>query len=133
MMFNVHLSDMLTRLSRVFAALCEMLSVQRRRLRHRDGTYRACRAPDDAAAEMDTRYKERPEGSVSKLNTYRDGFRILYTIGYLVREERPLMFFSVFAALFAVASLADRRAGGARNISAPGWCRVCPPRCWPPA
>ena len=47
-------------------------------------------------AEMDTRYKERPVGSVSKLNTYRDGFRILCTIGYLVREERPLVFFSAF-------------------------------------
>jgi glycosyltransferase involved in cell wall biosynthesis len=56
-------------------------------------------------AEMDTRYKERPVGSVSKLNTYRDGFRILGTIGYLVREERPLVFFSVFAALFALVAL----------------------------
>ena len=45
---------------------------------------------------MDTRYKERPVGSVSKLNTWRDGFRILCTIGYLVREERPLVFFSIF-------------------------------------
>src|SRR5438105_2889536 len=44
--------------------------------------------------EMDARYKERPEGSVSKLNTWRDGFRILRTIGHLVREERPLGFFS---------------------------------------
>src|SRR6202042_3887225 len=47
-------------------------------------------------SEMDTRYKERPAGSVSKLNTWRDGFRILSTIGYLVREERPLVFFSFF-------------------------------------
>ena len=44
---------------------------------------------------MDTRYKERPVGSVSKLNTCRDGFRILFTIGYLLREERPLVFFAV--------------------------------------
>ena len=49
-------------------------------------------------AEMDTRYKERPIGSVCKLNTYRDGFRILGTIGYLVREERPLVFFATIAA-----------------------------------
>jgi glycosyltransferase involved in cell wall biosynthesis len=53
--------------------------------------------------EMDTRYKERPVGSVSKLNTWRDGFRILSTIGYLVREERPLVFFSFF--FFALAAL----------------------------
>jgi len=52
--------------------------------------------------ELDTRYKERPVGSVSKLNTFRDGFRILSTIGYLVREERPLVFFSTIALLFAM-------------------------------
>jgi glycosyltransferase involved in cell wall biosynthesis len=55
--------------------------------------------------EMDTRYKERPVGSVSKLNTWRDGFRILSTIGYLVREERPLIFFSFFFFLLATISL----------------------------
>ena len=52
-------------------------------------------------AEVETRYKERPEGSVSKLNTWRDGFRILFTIAALVREERPLIFFtSIFLLLF---------------------------------
>lgn len=52
-------------------------------------------------AEVETRYKERPEGSVSKLNTYRDGLRILFTIAALVREERPLIFFTtIFAILF---------------------------------
>jgi glycosyltransferase involved in cell wall biosynthesis len=55
--------------------------------------------------EMDTRYKERPLGSVSKLNTWRDGFRILSTIGYLVREERPLVFFSFFFLVLAALSL----------------------------
>ena len=55
--------------------------------------------------EMDTRYKERPLGSVSKLNTWRDGFRILSTIGYLVREERPLVFFSFFFFMLAALSL----------------------------
>lgn len=55
--------------------------------------------------EMDTRYKERPIGSVSKLNTWRDGLRILSTIGYLVREERPLIFFSFFFFLLAATSL----------------------------
>ncbi len=54
---------------------------------------------------MDTRYKERPVGSVSKLNTYRDGFRILKTIGHLVREERPLIFFTAGFALLAVLSV----------------------------
>ena len=56
--------------------------------------------------EIDTRYKERPEGSVSKLNTYRDGFRILFTIVSLVREERPLIFFTSLFGFFAIFSLA---------------------------
>ena len=56
-------------------------------------------------AELDTRYKERPAGSVSKLNTWRDGFRILRTIAHLTREERPLVFFSFFFLLLAFASL----------------------------
>ncbi|WP_052214979.1 glycosyltransferase family 2 protein [Belnapia sp. F-4-1] len=45
--------------------------------------------------EVPSAYKERPAGSTSKLNTYRDGFRILRTIIHLVQRERPLMFFSV--------------------------------------
>ncbi len=56
-------------------------------------------------AEVDTQYKERPEDSVSKLNTYRDGFRILRTIISLLKEERPLAFFSIVFALLAAASV----------------------------
>src|SRR6202000_2711342 len=53
--------------------------------------------------EVETRYKERPEGSVSKLSTYRDGFKILFTIASLVREERPMIFFTaIFIVLVAV-------------------------------
>jgi len=55
--------------------------------------------------EIDTRYKERPVGSVSKLNTWRDGFRILRTIGHLVREERPLVFFAVGFVVLALLSV----------------------------
>jgi glycosyltransferase involved in cell wall biosynthesis len=57
-------------------------------------------------AEVPTRYKERPEGSASKLNTYRDGFRILLTIVGLMRRERPLIFFTFIFAFFALFSLA---------------------------
>lgn len=56
-------------------------------------------------AEVATVYKSRPEGSVSKLNTYRDGFRILGTILRLFKSERPLAFYSIFAALSALLSL----------------------------
>lgn len=44
-------------------------------------------------AEVQTRYKERPAGSASKLHTFRDGFRIARTITTLLKEERPLQFF----------------------------------------
>jgi glycosyltransferase involved in cell wall biosynthesis len=57
-------------------------------------------------AEVTTRYKERPEGSASKLNTYRDGFRILVTIGGLTRRERPLLYYGAIFLFFAFMSLA---------------------------
>ncbi|HQR09941.1 MAG TPA: glycosyltransferase family 2 protein [Casimicrobiaceae bacterium] len=57
-------------------------------------------------AEIRTRYFERPEGSSSKLSTYRDGARILATMARLFRDVKPLPFFSVFAAVFAIAGLA---------------------------
>jgi len=57
-------------------------------------------------AEVPTRYKERPSGSVSKLNTWRDGFRILFTIVGLVREELPLVFYATIGFLFGIAALA---------------------------
>jgi glycosyltransferase involved in cell wall biosynthesis len=56
-------------------------------------------------AEVDTPYKERPAGSVSKLSTYRDGFKILFTIVQMLREERPLLFFSAIGALFALVAI----------------------------
>jgi glycosyltransferase involved in cell wall biosynthesis len=56
-------------------------------------------------AEIDTRYDERTAGSVSKLHTYRDGFRILRTILRMAKEERPLLFFSLIAALLAATSI----------------------------
>lgn len=56
-------------------------------------------------AEVAVAYKDRPKGSLSKLNTYRDGLRILRTIVYLVKEEKPLAFFSVVAAALALLSL----------------------------
>jgi glycosyltransferase involved in cell wall biosynthesis len=58
--------------------------------------------------EIDIRYRERPEGSTSKLRTFRDGVRILRTILRLAKEERPLQFFGAFAGLVALfaASLA---------------------------
>nr|WP_246166290.1 glycosyltransferase family 2 protein [Sphingomonas sinipercae] len=50
--------------------------------------------------ELETRYLARPEGSASKLSTFRDGWRILKTIGTLYRIERPVLFFGLIGALF---------------------------------
>jgi glycosyltransferase involved in cell wall biosynthesis len=56
-------------------------------------------------AEVPIRYKDRPEGSTSKLNTIRDGIRILKMIGLLVKEERPLMFFGMMFVALALLSI----------------------------
>lgn len=55
--------------------------------------------------EVSTRYKERPEGSFSKLSTFKDGFRILFTILHLLKEEKPLAFFGIVGFLLLDAAL----------------------------
>jgi len=55
--------------------------------------------------EMPTSYKERPSGSTSKLNTYRDGPRILLTLVGLFKNEKPLSFFSILAVICLGTSL----------------------------
>jgi glycosyltransferase involved in cell wall biosynthesis len=57
-------------------------------------------------AELETPYGARPEGSVSKLRTYRDGVRISWMILQLFREERPMIFFTILFALLATVSVA---------------------------
>lgn len=56
-------------------------------------------------AEMLTPYKARPVGSESKLDTYGDGFRILWTIMSLLRINRPLRFFVGITMLLGILSL----------------------------
>ncbi|MEY2926862.1 MAG: hypothetical protein RL367_1339 [Pseudomonadota bacterium] len=56
-------------------------------------------------AEVVTAYAARPEGSVSKLSTWRDGWRILNMIILLVRHERPLFFFGAVAGLIAAIAI----------------------------
>jgi glycosyltransferase involved in cell wall biosynthesis len=55
--------------------------------------------------EVETRYFARPEGSVSKLSTYGDGWRIIRTIAVLYRVERPLLFFGWIGALLAAVAV----------------------------
>ncbi|MCR5501775.1 MAG: glycosyltransferase family 2 protein [Lachnospiraceae bacterium] len=51
-------------------------------------------------------YRDRPEGSTSKLNTYSDGFKVLRTIVRLYRDYKPMAFFSILALLLAAFSVA---------------------------
>lgn len=55
--------------------------------------------------EIPVNYRDRPAGSVSKLNTYKDGFKVLKTIATLFKEYKPGMFFGLIAALFLLISL----------------------------
>jgi glycosyltransferase involved in cell wall biosynthesis len=55
--------------------------------------------------EVATAYGARPEGSESKLSTYRDGWRILKTIATLYRIERPVLFFGSIGALLLVTGI----------------------------
>ena len=55
--------------------------------------------------EIPVNYRDRPAGSVSKLNTYKDGFKVLKTIATLFKEYKPGMFFGLIAALFLLVSL----------------------------
>ena len=55
--------------------------------------------------EIPVEYRDRPEGSISKLNTYSDGFKVLKTIARLFKEYKPTLFFSVISLIFLIISL----------------------------
>ena len=55
--------------------------------------------------EIPIEYRDRPEGSVSKLNTFSDGFKVLKTIGRLFKEYKPTIFFGLIGLLFLIISL----------------------------
>lgn len=55
--------------------------------------------------EIPVNYKDRPEGSVSKLNTYKDGAKVLKTIAVLFKEYKPASFFNIFAFIFLALAL----------------------------
>lgn len=55
--------------------------------------------------EIPVGYRDRPEGSVSKLNTYSDGFRVLKTIARLFKEYKPMAFFGILSLLFFIIAI----------------------------
>ena len=56
--------------------------------------------------EIPVGYRDRPEGSVSKLNTFSDGFKVLKTIARLYRAYKPMGFFGIIALILAVIATA---------------------------
>ena len=55
--------------------------------------------------EIPVDYRDRPEGSVSKLNTVSDGIKVIRTIARLFKEYKPQIFFSLFGFVFSAISL----------------------------
>ena len=55
--------------------------------------------------EVPVTYRDRPEGSVSKLNTYKDGFKVLKTIAMLFKEYKPAAFFNIISIICLIISL----------------------------
>ena len=56
--------------------------------------------------EIPVQYRDRPEGSVSKLNTYKDGVRVMKTIATLFKEYKPGLFFNIISGfIFIIAAI----------------------------
>ena len=55
--------------------------------------------------EIPIEYRDRPKGSVSKLNTFKDGYKVLKTIMRLFKEYKPMLFFGIISILFLLISL----------------------------
>lgn len=55
--------------------------------------------------EVPVEYRDRPTGSVSKLSTFSDGAKVIFTIAQILRYYRPLLFFSMLSAFFSVAGI----------------------------
>lgn len=55
--------------------------------------------------EVSITYRDRPEGSYSKLNTFKDGYKVLITLFDLFKNYRPLLFFFILSCLFAFIGL----------------------------
>lgn len=56
--------------------------------------------------EVPVNYRDRPAGSISKLNTFKDGFKVIRLIFYLFRDYKPFIFFSYLALILAIIALA---------------------------
>lgn len=55
--------------------------------------------------EIPIEYRDRPKGSISKLSTFKDGFKVLKTIIRLFKEYKPMLFFGILSIIFFIISL----------------------------
>jgi len=100
MLFNSDLKDIMSGyrvLSRNFVknypVMCEGFEIETEMTLH-------CLDKRFNIIEIPITYKDRMEGSFSKLNTFKDGFRVLKTIFNIFKDYRPLLFFSVLSVIF---------------------------------
>ena len=81
-------------------------------------------------AEVPIDYRDRPEGSESKLNTFSDGMKVLAMIMSLFKDYRPLALFSWLALLFCLLGLIAASPSSGSSPRRASY-RACPPHCWP--
>lgn len=105
-MFNVHVKDIMTgsrafsySFVKTFPVLSKGFEIETEMTIH-------AVANNLNVLEVPVNYRDRPEGSESKLNTYSDGIKVLKTIARLFKEYKPTAFFGIFALLFLIISIA---------------------------
>lgn len=104
-MFNVHVKDIMTgsrafsySFVKTFPVLSKEFEIETEMTIH-------AVANNLNVLEVPVNYRDRPEGSESKLNTYSDGIKVLKTIARLFKEYKPTAFFGIFALLFLIISI----------------------------
>lgn len=105
-LFNVHVKDIMTgsrafsySFVKTFPVLSKGFEIETEMTIH-------AAANNLSMIEVPVNYRDRPEGSESKLNTYSDGIKVLKTIARLFKEYKPTAFFGLFALLFLIISVA---------------------------
>lgn len=104
-LFHTHINDVMTgyrafnqKFVKGFPVLSKGFEIETEMTIHAiDKNYHCVEIPID--------YKDRKEGSVSKLHTYRDGYRVIKTIGILFKEFKPFVFFGFISLIFFILAM----------------------------
>ncbi len=105
-LFNEKLTDILTGLRVLSRDLVKNLPLQQESFEVETELTLQSLAKGFRIAEKEISYGTRPEGSVSKLSTFADGFLIIRLIMLIFKDYKPLIFFSLISLIFAVAACA---------------------------